>query len=84
MRNRYGKEYWFEMVDDTTYRFHMEEGGTKYMRFGSREGQTEMDYNDLGMFDPVGGPYVTVGSEVDGKTITRIWSSVTGIFVRVE
>jgi len=96
MKNRYGKEYWFDKVDDNTYRFCMEEGAAAYMRFGGREGQSEMDLNDLGMFDPPGGPYVAVGSKIywdeilGGKKgdsplfVKRIRSNETGIYVGVE
>ena len=96
MKNRYGKEYWFEKVDKKTYRFHMEEDGTKWIRFGGKEGQTVLDYNDLGMFDPAGGPFVSVGSsiywnEIKGagkrtkhKTVDRIRSTEEGIFVEVN
>jgi len=96
MKNRYGKEYWYEKVDKKTYRFHMEKDGDLWMRFGGKEGQTGPDYNDLGMFDPAGGPFVSVGSsiywdEIKGagkrtkpKTVNRIRSTEEGIFVEVE
>lgn len=96
MKNRYGKEYWYEKVDENTYRFHMEEGSDLWMRFGGREGQNGLDFNDLGMFDPAGGPFVSVGSSIywdeikgAGKTtkpkiVNRIRSTVDGIFVEVE
>jgi len=84
MKNRYGEEYWFERAGQHTYRFHMEDGGTKYMRMGGREGQEKLDMEDLGFFDPAGGPFVQIGSIVDGKAVTRIRSNEDGIYVEVE
>lgn len=84
MKNRYGKEYWFEKVSETTYRFHMEEGADEWMRFGVQNGQTELDETDLGYFDPSGGPFVSIGYKVDNKPITRISSTKEGIFVEVK
>ena len=31
-----------------------------------------MSLQDLGMFDPSGGPYVSLGTKIDGKEIVRI------------
>lgn len=95
MKNRYGKEYWYEKVDENTYRFYMEEGGDNWTRFGGKEGQTSIDYNNLGMFDPEGGPFVSVGSSIywdeikdaeKGITlkVSNIRSTEEGIFVEVE
>ena len=64
MKNRYGVEYNYVKCDDKLYRFDMSEEGMKYMRFGGKEGQKGIDYRDLGMFDPSGGPYVSVGSKI--------------------
>jgi len=95
MKNRYGKEYWFEQVSDKTYRFHMEEDGTKYMRMGGREGQDKLDMEDIGFFDPAGGPFVCVGEkifwdEISGGekgeaflTVKRIMNREDGIYVEV-
>jgi len=85
MKNRYGNEYWFEQVSDNTYRFHMEEDGTKYMRMGGREGQEEMDMEDIGFFDPAGGPFVSVGCNIsDSGVVKRIMSREDGIYLEVE
>jgi hypothetical protein len=69
MRNRYGNEYYFEKVDDNTYTIV---GDLKYWRFGGREGQSQMDMTDLGFVDPSGGPFIAVGSEIEGRRIHRI------------
>ena len=97
MKNRHGVEYSFVKYDDNLYRFNMSEEGMKYMRCGGREGQEVIDYNDLGMFDPSGGPYVALGSKiywdeihngVEGSmplTVKRIMDrGAEGLFVEVE
>lgn len=97
MKNRYGVEYSFVKYDDNLYRFNMSEEGMKYMRCGGKEGQEVIDYNDLGMFDPSGGPYVALGSKiywdeihngVEGSmplTVKRIMDrGAEGLFVEVE
>jgi len=96
MKNRYGVEYWFEEVEPKTYRFHMEDKGGFGMRFGGKPYQEGIDMNDLGMFDPSGGPYVAIGSKIyydeinGGKEgdepliVKRIMNPKEGIFVEVE
>ena len=64
MKNRYGAEYTFVKYADNLYRFNMPEEDMKYMRMGGREGQEQIDMNDLGFFDPSGGPFVAVGSKI--------------------
>ena len=76
--NRYGDEYYFSVVPKsisglaTQYFFKMEGNSMKYARYGGKEGQEGIDINDLGMFDPSGGPYLALGMKIDGKPITRI------------
>lgn len=97
MKNRYGVEYSFVKYDDNLYRFNMSEEGMKYMRCGGKEYEEGIDYNDLGMFDPSGGPYVALGSKiywdeihngVEGSmplTVKRIMDrGAEGLFVEVE
>ena len=95
MKNRYGVEYTFVKYDDNLYRFNMAEEEMNYMRMGGREGQEQIDMNDLGFFDPAGGPYVAVGGiiywdeineaiEKNLLTITRIISRADGLFVEAE
>jgi len=75
----------------------MSEEGMKYMRYGGKDYEEGIDYNDLGMFDPSGGPYVALGSKiywdeihngVEGSmplTVKRIMDrGVEGLFVEVE
>jgi hypothetical protein len=81
-KNRYGVEYVFSKLFEDTYLFKMPE--LDYCRYGGKEGQEKMDLNDLGMFDPSGGPYVALGTVVDGREIVRIKSSALGFVVEVE
>jgi hypothetical protein len=84
MKNRYGKEYSFERVDDNTYKFIMAEEDAMYMSVGGREGQDQIDMNDLGYFDPSGGPFISIDSIIEYKRVSRIRSTEEGIFVDVE
>ena len=97
MKNRYGLEYNFVHIADNLYRFDMEDIDSNLMRLGGKEGQEGIDFNDLGMFDPSGGPYVAVGSKiywdeihngVEGSnplTVTKIMDrGAEGLFVEVE
>ena len=70
-KNRYGGEYQWDPVE-SGYIFNMEESAMDYCRMGGKEGQEGLDVNNLGMFDPSGGPFVTLGTKVDGKAITKI------------
>lgn len=96
MRNRYGKEYCFVKYNDKLYRFNMDEEHMAYMRFGGKEGQEGIDHNDLGMFDPCGGPYIAVGCQIywdeiheatkqEPLIVKRIMNrGAEGLFVEVE
>ena len=87
-KNRYGVEYSFTRVEDNLYRFNIAESEMEYMRMGGREGQDEIDMEDLGMFDPSGGPYIEIGSKIyegcNALTVTRIMSRADGLFVEAE
>ena len=69
MKNRYGDEYEFEIIDDNTMTIT---GNLKYWRFGGKEGQDHLDFNNLLFVDPSGGPFVTLGATINGKKIDRI------------
>lgn len=95
MKNRYGVEYNFVHITDNLYRFDMEDSDSNLMRLGGKEGQEGINMNDLGMFDPSGGPYIAVGStlywdEFKGSveqpplTVTKIFVRDDEIFVEVE
>ena len=87
MKNRYGVEYSFTRVEDHLYRFNIAESEMSVMRMGGRE-EAEIDMEDLGFFDPSGGPFVEVGSKIyldkEPLIVTRIMSREEGIFVEVE
>ena len=88
MKNRYGVEYSFTRVEDNLYRFNIAESEMIVMRMGGQDYQDEIDMEDLGFFDPSGGPFVEVGSKIyldkEPLTVTRIMSREEGIFVEVE
>lgn len=83
-RNRYGDEYWFESIAPNQYRFHMTGNSMKYCRFGGREMQEGVDMTDLGMFDPSGGPYIGIDTELPFGKVKRIQSLEEGIILTVE
>jgi hypothetical protein len=82
--NRYGDKYKFVPCDNDTYEFKMEGDSLKYCRAGGKEGQKGLDMNDLGMFDPSGGPYIQLGMKVDEKPITRIFHGEENYFVECK
>ena len=96
MKNRYGDEYHWEKLNDKEYKFVMEGDSMKYCRFGGQHLQEHIDYDDLGMFDPSGGPYVAVGSKIyfdeilggqkgdEPLIVKRIRSTDEGIIVEVK
>lgn len=84
MKNRYGDEYHWEKISDNEYKFVMEGDSMKYHRYGGKDGQEGIDPNDLGMFDPSGGPYVAIGSLVEGRVVEHIRSAEETFIVRVK
>lgn len=85
-KNRYGDEYSW-IADGDAYRFEMSGDSMHYCRYGGinatiyggREGDDKLDITDLGMFDPSGGPYVTLGMTIDDKPITRLSVTLDGV-----
>lgn len=69
MKNRYGDVYSFVKESEDTFRIT---GDLKHWRFAGREGQQQMDFNDLGFVDPSGGPFIELGMQLDGRKIVRI------------
>ena len=70
MKNRYGVEYEFKEVSNNTYTI---KGELTHWRFGGKEGESELNTNDLGFVDPSGGPYVALGNTIHGRKITKIY-----------
>ena len=83
-KNRYGDAYTFSILEDLRYLFVMSGDSMKYARFGGLEGQEKVDHQNLGMFDPSGGPYVALGMEINDRKITHIRESALGMVVTVE
>lgn len=81
MKNRYGVEYSFETVNENTYTIV---GALEYWRYSGREGQEQMDFNDLGFVDPSGGPFIELGMSIEGRKITRISAEGEKILFEVE
>ena len=82
--NRYGDKYQFVKCDNGSYQFRMEGDSLKFARYGGKEGQDGLFLDDLGMFDPSGGPYISLGTQVDEKPITRIFELEGDVFVECE
>ena len=82
--NRYNDKYKWVEENETTYRFEMAGDSMEYCRFGGREGVDGIDVNDLGMFDPSGGPFVALGMDIDGRKIKKLYSTENGFGAEVE
>jgi len=76
--NRYNDKYKW-VPEDGAYRFEMSGDSMHYCRYGGKEGDTELDITDLEMFDPSGGPYVSLGDTIDDKPITKLSVTMDGI-----
>ena len=84
-KNRYGDTYYYEATEThNVFKFVMEGDSMKWCRFGGHEHQTHVDNNDLGMFDPSGGPYVAIGSKTPVGVVKRIFFNDDGLFVGVK
>jgi hypothetical protein len=81
MKSRYGDLREFIPVEDNIYKF---EGNTMYSRCGGKEHAKTIDYNDLGFFDPDGGPFISEGFPIGDKKVTRIMSRKDGIYFEVK
>ena len=81
MKNRDGVEYYFAKINENTYTIV---GNLEYWRYGGREGQEQMDFNDLGFVDPSGGPFIELGMKIEGRKITRIRAEGDMILFEVE
>lgn len=77
MKNRRGDEYHWEKIGDNEYKFVMSGTSMEYYRMGGKEGQLEIDTNDLGFFDPAGGPFVGVGDEIKDADNTHRSLTIT-------
>lgn len=84
--NRYGDAYWFTQIDENRWQFEMDKDcfSLKHCRMGGKEGQDSIDINDLGFFDPSGGPFISVGSKLYGREIINIASNEFGFIITVD
>jgi hypothetical protein len=71
----------FRKFEDNVYSINID---PMYWRFGSKEGQTKLDYSDLGFVDKCGGEMIEINDIIEGKKITRIWAENNIIFFQVE
>lgn len=76
-KNRYGVEYSFEPISEGVFEFKMDPKEMQYCRCGGKPNQEGIDFNDLGFFDPPGGPWISIGQPIEGKNVVKI-SSVEG------
>jgi len=83
-KNRYGDEYSWHKISEGVYQFTMAGDSLRWCRYGGRVGQDTLDLTDLGMFDPSGGPYVSINTEIDGQPISRIYIEDSSKNVYVE
>lgn len=81
MKNRYGDEYDFEEVSPGIYKIT---GNLSHWRFGGKEGQESINWNDLGFADPSGGPFIGLGYKIKDKSVVRIFSSDVDVFFEVQ
>jgi hypothetical protein len=81
MRNRHGIEYYFEQVDPDIYTIV---GDLTDWRLGGKVGQDKIDLKDLGFVDPYGGPFITVGYSIAGRTVIGIWLDEDKVYFKVD
>lgn len=79
MYNRYGEEYSFEPIRENVFRFV---GNTKFCRFGGKE--NSIDNNELGFFDPSGGPFISEGYKIGQFSVKRIFIEGSDVCFEVE
>jgi len=81
--NRYNDKYKW-IPEDGAYRFEMSGDSMSYCRYGVKEGDDRLDLTALGMFDPSGGPYVSLGMTIDDKPITKLSVTLSGVIAECE
>lgn len=81
MKNRYGDEYEYVLISENVYAVV---GNLKWWRYGGKEGQEEVDLNDLGFADPSGGPFIAVGMKIGDKKVKRISAVGETLHLEVE
>lgn len=69
-KNRYNNVYWFEQCGEKVFRVC---GELKYWRYGGKEYQVGIDFNDLGFADPSGGPFFCQNQELPVGKVKRVF-----------
>lgn len=82
MINRHGVQYSFEPIDKNTYKLIGDFGN--FIRYGAMDGETKVDFNNLRFVDPSGGPFIGIGSFVDGREVTKISAKGTEVFFKCK
>lgn len=81
MKNRYGIEYWFKKENNDTYTI---QGNLNHWRFGAKEGVESNGFDDFGFADPSGGPFISIGYEIDKRKVKRIYIKDNELYFEVE
>jgi hypothetical protein len=71
MRNRYGDYYEFKQLSENTYTIV---GDLKYWRSGFNND------GSIDFVDPSGGPFISIGYEIDGREVIKIETDEQIIF----
>lgn len=80
IENRYGENYSFQQVSENTWTLV---GNFKYYRTGGFNGDSLIHNNDLGFFDPAGGPFISKGFVINGKKVTKIYMKENNFYFEV-
>lgn len=81
IKNRYGENYSFQQVNENTWTLV---GNFKYYRTGGFDGESLIRNNDIGFFDPSGGPFISKGFLIDGRAVTRIFNQEDSFYFEVQ
>lgn len=79
-KNRHGDVYKFvKMPESNTYKLI---GTLNHFRVGDLSGLPDhIDMENIGFIDPSGGPFISVGGEIEGKKIKRIYQRMQPVFL---
>lgn len=81
IENRYGENYSFQQVNENTWTLV---GNFKYYRTGGFAGESLIRNNDIGFFDPSGGPFISKGFLIDARKVSRIYTEDNNFFFELE
>ena len=79
-KNRHGEVYELRKLGDRDSTYQLT-GNLKHFRVGGLVGQKDVDMENLGFIDPSGGPFLSVGDEIEGKRIKRIYQEMQPVFL---